>query len=52
MERLADNTKRLNKNLDVLLKFTKRPKTPEITLKNMAFFEENQLFAGSGWKRR
>ena len=29
-----------------MLKFTKRPKTPEITLKNVAFSEGNQLFAG------
>ena len=28
-----------------MLKFTKQPKTPEITLKNMAFSEGNQLFA-------
>ena len=30
-----------------MLKFTERPKTPGITLKkNMAFPEENKLFAG------
>ena len=28
-----------------MLKFTKRPKTPGITLKNTAFSEGNQLFA-------
>ena len=37
----------LNRNLYVILKFTKRPKTLGITLKekNMAFPEENKLFA-------
>ena len=30
----------------VILKFTKWPKRSGITLKNMAFFEGNQLFAG------
>ena len=30
-----------------MLKFTKWPKKPGITLKNMAFFEGNQLFAGN-----
>ena len=29
-----------------MLRFTKPAKTPEITLKNMAFSEGNQLFAG------
>ena len=29
-----------------MLKFIKRPKTPWITLKNMAFSQGNQLFAG------
>ena len=28
-----------------MLKFIKQPKTPGITLKNMAFTEGNQLFA-------
>ena len=37
----------LNRNLHVILKFAKRPKTPGITLKNMAFSKQNQLFAGN-----
>ena len=39
------NTGRPNRNLDVMVKFTKRHKTPGITLKNMALSEGNQLFA-------
>lgn len=35
---------RLNKNLHVILKFSKRSKTPGITLRNMPFSEGNQLF--------
>ena len=37
---------RLNRNLHVILKFSKRPKTPGITFKKMPFSEGNQLFAG------
>ena len=36
---------RLNRNLYVMLKFTERPKTPEITSKK-TFPEGNKLFAG------
>ena len=38
---------RPNINLYVMLRFTKRPKTPGIILKNMTFSERNQLFAGN-----
>ena len=41
----SGDTGRPDRNLDVMLKFTKRHKTPGITLKNMAFSEGNQLFA-------
>ena len=40
------NTGRLSRNLYVMLKFTKRPKTLGITLKNMACSERNQLSPG------
>ena len=36
---------RLNRNLHVILKFSKRSKTPGITFRNMPFSEANQLFA-------
>ena len=39
------NLNSLNRNIYVTLKFTSRPKTPRITLKNMAFSEGNQLLA-------
>ena len=42
--RYSGNTGRLNRNLDVILKFTERPKTPGSTSKKMAFSEENKLF--------
>ena len=45
-ERQSGNTCRLSRNLYVMLKFTERPKTPGITLKNMACSEGKQLFLG------
>ena len=37
----------LNRNLYVMMKFTKRPKTPRITLKKHGFpFKGNNLVAG------
>ena len=38
----------LNRNISVMLKFTKHPLAPRITTeKNMAFSEENKLLAGN-----
>ena len=37
---------RRNRILHVMLKLTKRPKTPGITLKNIDFHEGNKTFAG------
>ena len=37
---------RLKRNLYIMLKFTKRPKTIGIPSKNMAFPKGNKLFAG------
>ena len=37
---------RRNRNLHVMLKLAKRPKTPGIILKNIAFPEGNKPFAG------
>ena len=36
----------LNRNLHVMLKFTKRPKTPGMDSKKIAFPEGNKLFSG------
>ena len=42
----SGNTDRLNRNLYVILKFTKRTKIPRITLKKKVFSKMNQLFDG------
>ena len=46
MERQSRNTGPPNRNLYPILKLSKQSKTPGTTLKNIAFSERRQLFAG------